>query len=150
MGKENLEGISMSLWEKENRNIKKYMGTRLERESITFSVSYIGTGRRNFMKWRRSRTGRKMRFSLWIQQRFRCLECGRLMYLPFWIFRNTDRMATFDHIRPLKFNGNNTPENLRLICRKCNWRKDHVGRKILARYYQKFARSRPFKLKRLL
>jgi 5-methylcytosine-specific restriction endonuclease McrA len=55
----------------------------------------------------------------------RCPLCGQIMTMPGIKYTGKKNMATADHIVPLDDGGNNSYENLRLICFRCNTRLDH-------------------------
>ncbi len=53
-----------------------------------------------------------------------CPECGRRMVLKFRGKNPPSTLATIDHIVPQIAGGSDQPENLQLICRRCNHEKD--------------------------
>ncbi|MFD6970149.1 HNH endonuclease [Streptomyces sp. NPDC059949] len=48
---------------------------------------------------------------------------------PYCSFCGTDRDLTGDHILPLKDGGKNTLDNVRVLCRSCNTRRENDYRK---------------------
>ncbi len=53
-----------------------------------------------------------------------CPVCGRGMVLKFRGKKAPNTLATIDHIIPRTAGGSDQEENLQLICRKCNLKKD--------------------------
>ena len=55
-----------------------------------------------------------------------CPECGRRMVLKYRGKSPPNTLATIDHIMPRVSGGSDQPDNLRLICYRCNQEKDSM------------------------
>lgn len=64
------------------------------------------------------------RRELFEQSKWRCKGCRRKTHWP--TGDNSDREATVDHILPLSKGGLHTPENVQLLCRRCNTEKNNT------------------------
>lgn len=66
----------------------------------------------------------KIKREIWRKASGKCTNC------------ESEHALEIDHVRPLSKNGNNEPENLRLLCRQCNQRAAIVklGQDRLDRY----------------
>ena len=68
---------------------------------------------------------RRARVLLYIRQRGSCALCGAIMHLHHEDIRKApDFAATVDHIKRAREGGSNRIENLRVVCRHCNLRRN--------------------------
>jgi 5-methylcytosine-specific restriction endonuclease McrA len=57
------------------------------------------------------------------------LRAEAIRLQPYCSFCGTDKDLTGDHILPLKEGGSNTLDNIRVLCRRCNTRRENDYRK---------------------
>lgn len=67
---------------------------------------------------------RRLRRSLFANQKGRCAYCGRGLSMEARNYRKANH-ATLDHLMPLALGGTTDPDNLILCCRLCNIFKGH-------------------------
>jgi len=53
----------------------------------------------------------RLRYEIFTRDRFRCVICGKT---------GNDELLVVDHIKPVTYGGDNSKDNLRVVCRACN------------------------------